>query len=64
MHTYMLKELKQSQTQDQQQPKIMLKKKKIKNCAPFTHCKSEINNRQADNVKDIDMVRPMYDLIK
>ena len=59
----MLKELKQSQTQDQQQPKIMLKKK-IKNCAPFTHCKSEINNRQADNVKYIDMVRPMYDLIK
>ena len=59
----MLKELKQSQTQDQQQPKIMLKKK-IKNCAPFTHCKCEINNRQADNVKDIDMVRPMYDLIK
>ena len=41
-----------------------VEKKKIKNCAPFTHCKSEINNRQADNVKDIDMVRPMYDLIK
>ena len=41
-----------------------VEKKKIKNCAPFTHCKSEINNRRADNVKDIDMVRPMYDLIK
>ena len=63
MHTYMLKELKQSQTQDQQQPKIMLKKK-FKNCAPFTDCKCKINNRQADNVKGIDMMRPMYDLIK
>ena len=25
----------------------------IKNCAPFTDCISEINNRQIDNAKDI-----------
>ena len=32
----------------------------FKNCAPFTDCISEINNAQVDNVKDNDMVMPMY----
>ena len=34
----------------------------FKNCAPFTNCVSEINNTQADNAKDIDIVMPMYNL--
>ena len=36
----------------------------FKNCAPFTNCISEINNRQIDNAKDIDIVMPMYNLVK
>ena len=36
----------------------------FKNCAPFTNCKSEINNIEIGNVKDIDKVMPMYDLIE
>ena len=32
----------------------------FKNCAPFINCISEINNTQIDNVKDIDIVMPMY----
>ena len=36
----------------------------FKNCAPFTNCISEINNPQIDNAKDIDIVMPMYNLIK
>ena len=36
----------------------------FKNCAPFTHCVSEINNTQVDNAKDLDIVMPMYNLIE
>ena len=36
----------------------------FKNCAQFTNCISEINNTQIDNVKDIDIVMPMYNLIE
>ena len=36
----------------------------FKNCAPFTNCISEINNTQIDSAKDIDIVMPMYNLIK
>ena len=36
----------------------------FKNFAPFTDCISEINNRQIDNAKDIDIVVPMYNLIE
>ena len=36
----------------------------FKNCAPFTNCMSEINNTKVDNVKDIDIVMPMYNLIE
>ena len=36
----------------------------IKNCAPFTNCVREINNSQMNNVKDIDIVMPMYNLIE
>ena len=36
----------------------------FKSCAPFTSCISEINNTQIDNAKYIDVVMPMYNLIK
>ena len=36
----------------------------FKNFAPFTDCISEINNAQVDDAKDIDVVMPMYNLIK
>ena len=36
----------------------------FKTYAPFTNCKSEINNTEIDNAKDIDMVMPMYNLIE
>ena len=36
----------------------------FKNCAPFTNCKSEINNTEIDNAKNIDIVMPMYNLIE
>ena len=32
----------------------------FKNCVPFTNWKSEINNTELDNAKDIDVVMPMY----
>ena len=40
------------------------KKVILKYCAQFTICISEINNTQIDNAKDIDIVMPMYNLIK
>ena len=40
------------------------KKVILKNCAPFTNCISEISNTQVHNVKDIDIVMPMYNLIE
>ena len=36
----------------------------FKNCAPFINCKSEINNTEIDNAKDIDIVIPMHNLIE
>ena len=36
----------------------------FKNCAPFINCKSEVNNTQIDNAKDLDIVMPMYNLIE
>ena len=36
----------------------------LKNCASCTNCKSEINNTQIDNAKDINIVMPMYNLIE
>ena len=40
------------------------KKVIFKNCAPFTSCISKINNEQIDNAEYIDIVMPMYNLIK
>ena len=36
----------------------------FKICAPFTDCKSEINNAEIDKAKDIDIAMPMYNLIE
>ena len=35
-----------------------------KNCAPFTNCINEIDNTQIDNAKGINVLMPMYKLIK
>ena len=40
------------------------KKVIFQKCAPFINCISQINNRQIDNAKDIDIVMPMYNLIE
>ena len=36
----------------------------FKNCAPFINCISEINNTKIDNCKDIDIVKPLYNLLE
>ena len=36
----------------------------LTNYAPFTECISIINNTQIDNTKDINVVKPMYNLIE
>ena len=36
----------------------------FKNCAPFINCKTEIDNTEIDNAKDIDIIMPMYNLIE
>ena len=36
----------------------------LKNGSPFINCKSEINNTEIDNAKDIDIVMLMYGLIE
>ena len=36
----------------------------FKNCAPFTKCISRINNTDIDNVHDINIVMPRYNLIE
>ena len=40
------------------------KKVIFKNCTPFTDCINEINNREIDHAKVIDVVIPMYNLIE
>ena len=37
---------------------------KLKNCAPFTDCISEINDTKINNAKYIDVVMAMYNLIE
>ena len=64
VHMYLLKELWQSQTQEQQPPLNNTEKKVIlKNCAPFADYISEINNTKIGNAKDIDVVMPMNNLV-
>ena len=42
----------------------MKKKMMIENLARFSDCTSEMNNTQIDNMKDIDVVMPIYNLIE
>ena len=44
-------------------PNNRTKKVIFKNCAPFTDCISEINNKEIDHANDIDVVMPMYNRI-
>ena len=36
----------------------------INDCASFTNCRSEINNTQVDNAKDIDVIVLLYNLLE
>ena len=36
----------------------------LKNCAPFTKCNLEINDEHVDTAENLDIVMPMYNLIK
>ena len=36
----------------------------FKICAPFTNCITEINNAETEYAEDIDIVMPIYNLIK
>ena len=40
------------------------KKVILKNCSIFSSCISEVNNIQIDNVKELDIAIPMYNLIE
>ena len=40
------------------------KKPTFKNCGPFTNRVSRVNNLQVDDAHDIDLVMPMYKIIK
>ena len=60
MHTYMLKEQYQSQITAGAAENNNDKQVIFKNGAPFTDYISEINNRQIDNAKDIDLVMLVY----
>ena len=45
------------------QPQNVGKNVIIKKCTLFTDCISEINKKQIDNSKHIDVIKPMYNLI-
>ena len=36
----------------------------FKNCAPFTKCVTHVNDEHVDNADNLDIVMPMYNLIK
>ena len=36
----------------------------LKNCAPFTKCKLEINDEHVDTAENLDITMPMYNLIE
>ena len=47
----------------EQQTDRNIKQVTFKNSAPFTDCLTEINDTQIDNLKDLDVVMLMYNLI-
>ena len=46
------------------EPENVGKEVVLTNCALFTDCIVETNNTQIDNAKNIDIVMPIYNLIK
>ena len=66
VHTYMLKGLSQYQTRQLQLQKqiMIIKKQYFKNCALFTKCINKLINTQVDYAYDMDVVMPMYNLIR
>ena len=36
----------------------------FKNCAPFTQCTTKIDGRTIDEAEDLDLVKPMYNLLE
>ena len=36
----------------------------LKNCAPFTKCNLEINDKHVDTAENLDITVPMYNLIE
>ena len=36
----------------------------FKTCAPFTKCKTHINDEHVDNADNFDIIMPMYNLIE
>ena len=45
-------------------PDLNLTRLALKNCAPFTKCNLEINDEHVDTAENLDIVMPMYNLIK
>ena len=66
IHSCLLKKIYQSQKRQLQvHPQIMLiRKVRFENCASFSHCISEINNTQVDDVKYIDVAMALYNLME
>ena len=65
MHLYLLKELTVANTAAAGGTANNADKKVIfKNCVPFTSSISRINNTQIDDAQYIDIVMPMYNLMK
>ena len=48
----------------EQQTDRNIKQVTFKNSAPFTDCVTEINNTKVDNLKDLDVVTMVYNLIE
>ena len=61
MHIYFLKEIYSLTGADANNTN---KKVIFKNCDAFNDCVNEVNNTEVDNTKCIDIVMPMYKLIK
>ena len=45
-------------------PKNANKNLTFKNCGSFTNCVSRVNNSQVDDAHDIDLIVPVYEIIK
>ena len=64
MHIYLLKQLTIANTAAADADASNINKKVIfKNCAPFTSCRSRINNTQIDFAQYIVAVMPMYNVL-